>query len=187
MSARHAVKTIGRDLPDGDYIEITAEVRRDHSEGLSDGYAVTSVVWEQRGTITGRSRRLRGLDAHSAGCQHALLLSVAPELAPLVTVHLAALDGTPMHARANGWYFYSGKSTAYETRHYGEEYAQRHGTPHERAARALSIPPEDLPRDMDEAAFNAFCDTLTETWQAQAAAALRVFDSLQDGDGVEDA
>ena len=42
------------------------------------------------------------------GAAHELILSVFPELAPLAAMHLATIDGVPMYADANGWYWLSG-------------------------------------------------------------------------------
>ena len=108
-------KTIGRDLPNGDYIEIEAE-ERDGSGTLSAGFAITCSVWERNNTWPARTCAAKGRDISSGGADHDLILSVAPELAPIVTAHLSDTDGTPMHAEANGWYFYSGASAAYERR-----------------------------------------------------------------------
>ena len=95
-----------------------------------------------------------------------------------MAVHLADLDGMPMHAKANGWYFYSGESRQYEDKTYGPAYTVRLGTDHERAARALHVPPADLPIGLDKEGFDAFANSLNERWQAQAKAARDAFDAL---------
>ena len=109
------IKTIGRDLPNRDYIEIEA-VEDDGSGGFSPGFVITATGWEKRGTRSGRdrSRNAHGKprDCDFAGCNHDVILTAAPELAPIVTAHLADLDGVPMHALSNGWHFYSGASAA---------------------------------------------------------------------------
>jgi hypothetical protein len=179
-------KTIGRDLPNGDYIEIEAEERG--AEGtLSPGFAITLLGWEARGEHGRRGRAVKagGGEATFAGADHETILAAAPELAPIVTVHLADPDGTPMHAVDNGWYFYSGKASAYEREHYSEEYATRYGTDHERAADALHVDPADLPTDLDHDGFLAYAATLTERWAAQAQAARDALAAMVDGDGVE--
>ena len=45
-----------------------------------------------------------------SGCIHDVILKHYPELAPLVSVHLSAADGQPMHAEANARYW-AGLST----------------------------------------------------------------------------
>jgi hypothetical protein len=181
-------KTIGRDLPNGDYVEITAE-ERDSSGNLSAGFSITLSGWEKRGTRKGRSRKFNTYgnlrDTDYGGADHETILAAAPELAPIVTAHLADPDGTPMHGVANGWYFYTGESEAYERQHYGEEYVKRQGTPHERAARALHIAPEDLPTGLDRDGFAAFCEGLAGRWAGQAQAARDALAAMVNGEGVE--
>lgn len=180
------MKTIGRDLPGGDYMEIEAE-ERDGSEGLSPGFAITASVWMKHATWDGRARKRNGRDIDMGGCMHDEILDIAPELAPLVTAHLADPEGVPMHAVANGWYFYTGASREYELKNYGQAYVDRLGTDRERAAQALSIPVEDLPEGMDRGAFVDFAQTLVERWEQQAAEARAVLEAMIDGDGVEEA
>lgn len=178
-------KTIGRDLPNGDYVEITAE-ERDGSTGLSAGFAITLTGWEKRGTWSGRAAARNGRDSTYGGADHETILAAAPELAPIVAVHLADPDGTPMHGVANGWYFYSGAHVDYETRSYGADYVTRNGTPHERAARSLHIPAGELPTGLDKEGFAAFAESLEARWQAMADAARAALASMTDRDGVED-
>lgn len=178
-------KTIGRDLPNGTYVEIEAT---DHvgDDQVDDYFAVTCLAWEQSGTWSGRTCALHGRDPVIGGADHDMILKAAPGLAPLTKIHMAALDGTPMHAAANGWYFYSGKARAYELNSYGEKYVEAQGTDHERAARALHIDKLDLPVGMDADDFTTFVGSLTQVWADQAAAAREVLEGLVDGDGVED-
>lgn len=179
-------KTIGRVLPGGDYVEITAELREDDSSGLSPGFSVTGELWESRSNASGRARKRLGREADSGGQIVAEMWRAAPELAELFTAHLADPDGVPMHAEANGWYFYSGAARRYEESR-PESYYNREGlSDHERAARALSIPPEDLEAGLDREAFARFVQELrVTTWHAQAEAARVTLDRMVDGDGVE--
>jgi hypothetical protein len=182
----HVKKTIGRSLPNGAYVEIEAE-ERDGSDGLSPGFAITLTGWEKRGTWSGRAAKRNGREPNFGGADHDTILKVAPKLGPIVQAHLADPNGTPMHALANGWYFYSGAHVEYELKNYGQSYVDRHGTPHERAARSLSIPPEDLPEGLDRDQFVVFVEGLANRWAGQAEAARAVLAAMVDGDGVEDA
>lgn len=186
----HTRKTIGRDLPERGYVEIEAE-ERDGSDGLSPGFAITASIWEARGTWSGRTRKSNGRDIDAGGATHELILEVAPELAPIVSAHLADPDGTPMHAEANGWYFYSGKAAEYERAQIaaGKDYGytrQLETSDHDRAARSLNIPSSDLPTGLDREGFAAFCRSLEATWAGQADSARAALAAMVDGEGVED-
>lgn len=175
-------KTIARDLPNGDHLHITAE-ERDGSSGLSAGFSITVQGWEKRGTVTGRSRENTARDIDFGGADHDSILAAAPELAPIVAAHLADQAGTPMHAEANGWYFYSGAHVAYELKNYGQSYIDRHGTPHERAARSLHIGPDELPEGLDREGFSSFVRSLPDRWATQAQAARDAIAAMNHGEG----
>jgi hypothetical protein len=182
-------KTIGRDLPNGDYVEIEAE-ERDDSGTLSAGFAITLTGWEKRGTWSGRAAKRNGREPVYGGADHETILRAAPELAPLVAAHLADLDGTPMHAEANGWYFYSGAASAYERDKIaaGQDYSYSRNlemSDHDRAARALNIEPRALPGGLDREGFARFCASLADVWAIQAQNARNALDAMVDGDGVE--
>jgi hypothetical protein len=42
------------------------------------------------------------------GADHEALVAQWPELKPLADLHLSDIDGVPMHAEANGWYWLAG-------------------------------------------------------------------------------
>jgi hypothetical protein len=185
----YTTKTIGRSLPNGDYVEVTAE-ERDDSGTLSPGFSITCTGWEKRGTWDGRAAKRNGREPVYGGADHELILRIFPKLAPLVSAHLADPDGTPMHAEANGWYFYSGKAAAYEREQVaaGRDYGysrQLETSDHDRAARALNIPAADLPTGLDREEFAAFVAGLADTWAEQARAARETLAAMIDGDGVE--
>lgn len=54
-----------------------------------------------------------------SGAAHDLLLRTWPELAPLVALHLSDIDGVPMHAVANGWYWLAGACGGLGEPHHG--------------------------------------------------------------------
>ena len=59
------------------------------------------------------------------GAAHDLLLHTWPDLAPLVALHLSDIDGVPMHAEANGWYWLAGACGGL-----GEQYHGGNGRPY---------------------------------------------------------
>lgn len=183
-------KTIARDLPDGGYLEVTAELR-DDSGTLSPGFCLTGSLWERYGTRSGRVRARNGADIDAGGQLVETMLTAYPELTPFARVHLAAPDGTPMHATANGWYFYSGGAAAYERsqiargRDYGYSRMLERSDA-QRAADYLRIDVADLPTGITTRwAFDRFAETLADRWAQDAATAVAILDALVDGDGVE--
>lgn len=145
---------------------------------LSDGFSVTGALYEPHGTWSGKAQYTNGRYPDASGAMHEEILQFAPELAPLVSVHLADPNGVPMHAVANGWYFYSGEGREYELKNHGADYIARQGTDHERAARALHIPAADLPAGMGKEQFAAFAESLRGRWAEQAQAARELLERL---------
>lgn len=156
-----------------DLLVIDAELRQDDSR-LANGFAIGAHLYEARRNASGRRRRDWEAYPDMVGCLHDQILAAAPELAPLVAVHLSDLNGVPMHAVANGWYFYSGNARAWE-----EARGQWRGvSDHDRAARALHIPPADLPEYLSHSGFVEFAESLRPVWEQQAAAARELLEAL---------
>lgn len=177
--------TIERTAANGDYYQIEA-TEKHLTRNPGPYFSVTCTVWERRGNVPGKARANAGSEVDAGGCMHAEILALVPELEPVVRVHLAWADGTPMHARANGWYFYSGKASAFERDQVasGHDYGYSRlleTSDHDRAARALNIAPELLPRGLDEVGFNAFVDSLADTWFQQAQKARDVIAAFEAG------
>lgn len=59
-------------------------------------------------TVSGKQKSARGRGSDFGGCCHDLVAKVAPDTQPLIALHMADSDGTPMHAEANGWYWLAG-------------------------------------------------------------------------------
>lgn len=180
-------KTVGRDMPNGDYIEIEAQLHGDEGT-LSPGFSLTCLIWTKRGSRYGRSRKSQ--DADGGGAQHDVILAVMPELAPLALAHLADPTGLPLHAVSNGWYFYSGAAAEYERRQITKSNDRGYSagllvSDHHRAARALHVDPSELPESLTKEGFTAFVASLVTLHQSQADAANAVLTALVDGDGVE--
>lgn len=160
------------------FIVIDAELRQGDSRGLSDGFSITGAVYEPHGTWSGEAQFRNGRYPDASGAIHEEILQFAPELKPLVDVHLADPDGVPMHAVANGWYFYSGQAREYEQEHHGADYVARQGTDRERAARALHIATDYLPEGMGKRQFAAFAEALRPEWAEQARVAREMLERL---------
>lgn len=185
----YITKTVAKDLPNGDYIEVTAQ-ERDNSGALSPGFSVTGSLWLRGGSLRGRIRKRNGREEDMGGTLHDIITQHFPELRPIIDVHLADQAGVPMYAKANGWHFYSGDSSTYERemiaagKDYG--YSRRlEVSDHDRGARALRVSPDELPRGLDKAGFEAFVDSLTERYAADAARAREVMAAMVNGEGVE--
>lgn len=122
-------------------------------------------------------RSKRGADRESdssflaGGCLHSESLSVFPELAPIEALHLAdAITGEPMHAEANGWYRYSGKS--------GYKLVPDEPPELPAAARALRVDVSELEPGMSREDFAAFVESLRPRWAREAAEGLALLESL---------
>lgn len=76
---------------------IIARVQLVHLDGNQRPY------FSATAEISTRAERNRG-DFQAGGCLHEEIVHYFPDLAPVVLVHLADDDGTPMHAEANGAY-----------------------------------------------------------------------------------
>jgi hypothetical protein len=71
----------------------------------------------------------------SGGCQHDLILQHFPELADLAAMHLSDLDGAPMHAEANAWYWLAGTFPDA----FGERYHAGNSTPAKSPVECLAV------------------------------------------------
>lgn len=80
---------------------LTATLKIQRLAGNASGYF--SLIGEIRDS---RRRRDDGIVAW--GCLHDEILKAWPDLADAVALHLSDEDGAPMHAAANGWYWYAG-------------------------------------------------------------------------------
>lgn len=165
-------KTLGYDLPNNDYLEVTIEEREADSP-LSPGFSITGSLWSATSRWSGRCRKRADPEPDACGMIHDQILHAAPELAPFIEVHLADQQGLPMHAKANGWYFYSGKNAEYHQRSYSTQ-------DHDDAAQALHIAPEELPEGLDKESFNSFVDSLSDLYLQRAEAARALLRSLND-------
>lgn len=70
-----------------------------------------------------------------SGPQHDLILEQCPDLAPLADLHLSDINGVPMHAVENGWYWLEGAAGGWGSRFHG---AQHPGVEPEKCLRILA-------------------------------------------------
>jgi hypothetical protein len=173
-------RTLIRDLADRSRIVIHLELReRGDAGGLSPAFSATTETYEAHGIHSGASRHRHGRDPDSCGCLHDAALMAFPELAPLIALHLADSEtGEPMHAEADGLYFYrtarglpDGWTDDY---HHAEseglsvaDYARRVACS---ILRVDSIPLDDVPEQGLVAAFRRCVNDQRERWRHEAQA-----------------
>lgn len=73
-----------------------------HLKGNKSPYfSITGEIWE-RNKRTGEKK---GRDSVACGCIHDDILKAFPGLYDLIALHLSDIDGSPMHAVENGYYY----------------------------------------------------------------------------------
>ena len=65
-------------------------------------FVVTGTIW--KATRAGKKDK-RCNDCIACGCLHDEIIKAFPQLANLVTLHGADMDGVPSYAVEDGWYF----------------------------------------------------------------------------------
>ena len=68
-------------------------------ETSNNYFSITGTIWE-------KSKPKTDKNIISCGCIHDNILEVRPNLKNLIELHLSSLDGIPMYAVENGYYFY---------------------------------------------------------------------------------
>jgi len=71
-------------------------------ETTNNYFSVTSELWSSKRTFESRNEKY--LDC--CGCIHDTILKYMPELKPIIDLHLSSLEGVPIHAVENGFYYY---------------------------------------------------------------------------------
>lgn len=173
-------RTLIRDLPDRSRVVVHLRLRERGDPGeLSPVFSVTTERYGPRASHSGRWRHRRDRDPDSCGMQYDVALHAFPELAPLVDLHLADSEtGEPMHAEANGLYFYRtarGLAGGWSDDH---GHAEREGLSVAAYARRVAcsilrvdeIPLEEVPEPELSAAFHQFVEDQRERWSEEARA-----------------
>jgi hypothetical protein len=159
-------RTLWRSLPNNRYIVVNIEVRDGDPSGLSDGFSVTGELYEPHGTWSGAAQFRNGRESDMGGCIHEEVLEAFVGLKPIVDLHLSDLDGAPMHAEANGWYFYSdydGKGANVPD-------------PYDVACRHLRV--DAIPSGLTREEFGAFVDEQRPRWKTEADHARALIESI---------
>lgn len=147
-------------------------------------FSVTATVYDR--SRPGRDKFDRG------GCLHDEILQHFPELAPVVALHLADLEGQPMYAEENGWYWLVG--------YYGdtdERYHGGNGTPAKTPDECLAIFAAHVRLPLDTARqvadgfraahtlawarkelYQKWVQNQRPRWQAEASAGIALLDRL---------
>jgi len=131
------------------------------------------------GEISTEQQRKRG-DCDCCGCIHDEILAARPDLAPAIALHLSSLDGIPMHAEANGWYWLAGAAGGR-----GERY---HGGADKTPDQCTEILADHLRISLDDAramvanppsrqAFKSYIENCKPRWKAEAEAVLPMFNA----------
>ena len=161
-----AQRTAEKVLANGNVLLADAQLH--HIEGNErPHFALTGELWKRKGDLT-RHRNNPDYEGGliGLGAMGDVIADELPEFAIIERLHLADDDGAPLHAVANGWYFYSGKAHEYERN--SPYHIAPTDTPHERGARYLRVDPADLPEDMSRDEFEEFVETLRPRWKVEA-------------------
>lgn len=103
------------------------------------------------------------------GCIHDEILEIFPGMKNLVDLHLSNVDGVPMYAAANGWFFFTGNVT--------NPYRDNSDvTPIERTAKYLRVSPLDLDGITTKEEFEARVEAFKPTWKHEADAAIEMYE-----------
>ena len=125
----------------------------------------------------------------AGGCIHDEILKAAPHLVPFVKIHLAALDGEPLHALENGWYWLA-KAAGIPCRYEPDRPADECFELFIKHCRCLRVHAEEI-RDSVKDTYEKidaehakkhwrdYCEKMRPMWRSQAHLALQSLDKLQ--------
>lgn len=195
-------RTLTRDMPDRSRVVARLELRASDDpdnpralvRGLSPAFSLTGELYESRSNASGAARQRAGREWDSGGSMHAEILRAFPRLQRFADMHGAnPWTGEPMHALANGWYFYAGSRgdlrmtetyTGFDGI-YAHQLAERgltdsdHGREtycYQLACKILRV--DEIPRSLDKGSFGRFVDDLRECWRYDAIDAHAFIQSL---------
>lgn len=126
----------------------------------------------------------------AGGCCHELIAERLPELRDVIALHLCSMDGSPMYAESNGWYWLAGVVDVGERFHGGNGsdaksadeclriFADHVRIPKAEAAHIIgrfAKQVKDEGRDAARKAFGAWIDTQRPRWKEEANALIRKY------------
>ncbi len=138
-------------------------------------------------SVTGEQRNKRGR-VEACGCLHTDILKEIPAFEPLIALHLSDVNGVPMHAEANGYYWLAGAVGGL-----GEQYHGGSGSSAKNVEECLEILASHLRVNLDEARsvaygikdstapkefFAAYVEAQKPRWAAEAKAGLELIAKL---------
>lgn len=121
-------------------------------------FSVTANIY--KATKSGKiDKRYR--DMVTGGCCHEEILKAYPGMADLIALHLSDIDGKPMHAVANGWYWLEQEKYDVLARHL-----------------RIDVDEAKLLKGVDKEYFTRFVEAQYPRWKAEADAMIEKY-SLQ--------
>lgn len=191
-------RTVTRDLPNRTRIVarlelgIAPEGERLTEAGLSPHFSTVCDIYEPRSNASGAARQRLGREPDSGGADTEAIARAFPKLKPIADLHLSDPDGVPLHAEANGWYWYAGSRPDVV-----EQYTGFNGEIHAWQLEERGLPDSDLGRraycyrlaceilrvaaihnDLTREQFTAFVDDQRERWAQEATEARALLESL---------
>jgi len=210
-------RTMIRDMPNRSRVIANLEVRiaaegERFVGGVSPAFSLTGEIYEPHGNLAGSTRHKRyermleegknpgpASEPDISGCVHDEILRAFPDLEQFAAMHLSdPITGEPMHAEANGWYWYAGsradlreqeRFTGFDRiyRHQLDARGLRDGEAGRQsycyltACELLRVGPNEIPQDLDRAGFTAFVDAQRDRWRKEAEEAIAFIESLTRG------
>jgi hypothetical protein len=154
---RRNVTVLGVD--GGRFRQVVAEYGLDKLGDQTPYFTVTGAAWSAR---PGRM----AAEPDMCGQLHGIIRRVFPSLADVIALHLSDPDGVPLHALANGWYWYGNGHEPYPAQWTGLTGPQR-------AASYLRAPHLDyFDAGLDRAGFEDRANLLRSEWSREASAAI---------------
>ena len=139
----------------GKELLVVRVVLEDLSDNAQPYFSIQGTIYKanKKGERDARYR-----DCLACGMLHDVILEAFPELADVVALHVAHMDGTPTYAMGNGWYFVEKKDV-------------------EALAKLLRISQAEAERltHVSKDAFESFVTSQVPRWNAEATAAIEKY------------